>query len=138
MSLGISGKKVPHWRLKPGREGPRGTGKYSDGTCRSKALAGPRRSAVSLVYEPQPLESQQVVHEIDAVREAGDHARHAPGRDRRHPVAELSAQLPANAVHLGGEAVHDARLDGTLGRLADQGARFGDIDLRQPRGPGRE
>src|SRR6187431_1436511 len=105
------------------------------GTSSAGSPGSSERSSISFVYKPQALEGPQVIDQIDAVAEPYDHASHPTGRDRGHTVPQLGAQLPADAVHLGGEAVHDPRLDGRLGRLADQRARFGDVDLGEPGGP---
>ena len=79
--------------------------------------------------QPQAGQREQRVDLVDLLAERHDRAREAAGRDRRGLVAELVAQPLEHAVDLGGEAVDHARADRLDGRLADQRARRGEVDL---------
>jgi len=89
--------------------------------------------AVALPDQPQSGERQQVVDLVDQFAVGRDDRRMPAGCDGRRLLAELLADAPEDAVHLAGEAVHEARLERGVGRAPDRGLRRLEVDLEQPR-----
>src|SRR3954471_5569933 len=88
---------------------------------------------VALVQEPQAVQRQQVVHDVDLIAERDDVLGQAAGGDRL-AVAELRPQPPQDRVHLAREAVDDPAADRVDRGLADQRARRREVDARELRG----
>src|SRR4051794_24698346 len=86
---------------------------------------------VALVQQLQPPQRQQVVHLVDRLRERDDVAREPARGDRLGLLAHLRAEAPYDRVDRAGEAVDDAAADRVDRRLADQRARWREVDARQ-------
>ena len=91
-------------------------------------------SGVQFPHEPQALERQPRVDELDRPRVRRDQVREAAGRDRACFRSELAADARDDLVHLPDEAVDEPRLQRRGGRLADHRRRCGELHAEQARG----
>src|ERR1700722_2318087 len=88
-------------------------------------------SAVALVDQSQPGQSQEIVDGFDRRGKRHDRTGEPAGGDRLRLGPELGAQAVDDRVDLAGGAVDDAGADGVDCGLADQRAGRGDVDLGQ-------
>src|SRR5216683_3516642 len=80
---------------------------------------GVTSSGIEVVDQPEPLEHQPLIHQLDDRRLSSDKHRETPGRDHPGIFAKLPLDPGHHALDLGGEAEDDAGLHALGGGPAD-------------------
>src|SRR5437588_2632381 len=144
-SSGSSGETPSSVRRQYGESTRRSRSSRSRSRARWRAARSSGRWAsssgwnvVPLPDEPEALEGEERIDELDRPRVRRDQVGEAARRDHPRLRAELLADPVDDPVHLTREAVDEPRAERGLGRLADHGRRLLEVDLDQPRGASEE